>query len=202
MAFFTPQPPRRHNPVDSICRKLQTIRWRGDREPNSPFQIPKLSSSSYDSPHCGLRHDLEAVLKSAAFCRDEGGERGKEMPSSGPATPFSAPATATYTVTSTLGERRGADRGDSRRVGMSHCSTPTPQSKDSPYFAFAGGPADRTSRSPPLSRTFTPSNSMFSYNVNFCSADSTVCDELPYPALVVRRLSVGGGGGGPAFNRL
>ncbi|XP_013881678.1 lymphoid-restricted membrane protein [Austrofundulus limnaeus] len=199
MDFCTPQPPRRHNPVDSICRKLQTIRWRGDREPNSPFQIPKLSSSSYDSPRCGLRHNLEAVLNSAALRRDEG-ERGKEMPSSGPPTPFSAPAT-TYTVTSTLGERRGADRGDSRRVRMwqSHCSTPTPQSKDSPYFAFAGGPhserADRTSRSPPLSRTFTPSNSTFSYNVNFCSADSTVSEcELPYPALVVRRLSVGDGG--------
>lgn len=201
MDFCTPQPPRRHNPVDSICRKLQTIRWRGDREPNSPFQIPKLSSSSYDSPRCGLRGNLEAVLKGAALRRDEG-ERGKEMPSSGPSTPLSAPANTTYTVTSTR-ERRGADGGDSRRVRMwqSHCSTPNPQTKDSPYFALAGGPqsepADGTG-SPPLSRTFTPSNSTFSYNVNFCSADSTVSErELPYPTLVVKRLSVGDGGRGP-----
>ncbi|CAB1444422.1 unnamed protein product [Pleuronectes platessa] len=77
MDYYTPQPSRRHNPVDSICRKLQTIQWRGDREPNTPFQIPKLSSSSYDSPQCGLRHNLEAILKKSALYRDEG-ERGKE----------------------------------------------------------------------------------------------------------------------------
>lgn len=237
MDYFTPQPNRRHNPVDSICRKLQTIQWRGDREPNSPFQIPKLSSTSYDSPQCGLRHNLEAILKKGALHRDEG-ERGKEkvkekakekgkekgmgMPSSAasqrsnlgasvplftPSTPARNPPTpsnVTYTITSTLGERRGADGSDLRQVKkwQRYCSTPTGQSKDSPYFTFTRGPqtvqpeSERPSKSPPLSRTFTPNHSTLSYNLNFCSADvgnSTEC-ELPYPALVVKRLSMGDGG--------
>lgn len=237
MDYYTPQSNRRHNPVDSICRKLQTIQWRGDREPNSPFQIPKLSSTSYDSPQCGLRHNLEAILKKGALHRDEG-ERGKEkakekgkekgkgmgmgMPSSAgsqrsnlgasvplftPSTPTcnpSTPSNVTYTVTSTLGERRGADGSDLRQVKkwQRYCSTPTGQSKDSPYFTFTRGPqsvqpeSERPSRSPPMSRTFTPNHSTLSYNLNFCSADvgnSTEC-ELPYPALVVKRLSMGDGG--------
>ncbi|XP_069376461.1 inositol 1,4,5-triphosphate receptor associated 2 isoform X2 [Paralichthys olivaceus] len=235
MDYYTPQPSRRHNPVDSICRKLQTIQWRGDREPNSPFQIPKLSSSSYDSPQCGLRHNLEAILKKSALYRDEG-ERGKEkekkekvkekgkgsgMPTSaasqkssmGPTVPLSTPSTTarnpptpaniTYTITSTLGERRGADGSDLRQVKtwQRYCSTPTGQSKDSPYFTFTRGPqsvqseSERPSSSPPLSRTFTPSLGTLSYNLNFCSADTTNSAEceLPYPALVVKRLSMGDG---------
>uniref|UniRef100_A0A3P9CP21 Lymphoid-restricted membrane protein n=1 Tax=Maylandia zebra TaxID=106582 RepID=A0A3P9CP21_9CICH len=221
MDYCTPQPSRRHNPVDSICRKLQTIQWRGDREPNSPFQIPKLSSNSYDSPQCGLRHNLEAILKKGTLHRDN---REKEktremgMPSRAasqhssvllttPSTPTcnrSTPANVTYTITSTLGERRCADGSDLRQVKtwQGYCSTPTGQSKDSPYFTFTRGPqsaqpdSERPSRSPPLSRNFTQSRSTLSYNVNFSSADNTnpaEC-ELPYPALVVKRLSMGDGG--------
>ncbi|XP_070847707.1 inositol 1,4,5-triphosphate receptor associated 2 isoform X2 [Chaetodon trifascialis] len=229
MDYYTPQPSRRHNPVDSICRKLQTIQWRGDREPNSPFQIPKLSSSSYDSPQCGLRRNLEAILKKGALHRDEG-ERVKErvkgkgmgMPSPaasqrsslGPSVPLSTPSTptcnpsspanVTYTITSTLGERRGADGSDLRQVKPWHrsCSTPTVQPRESPYFTFTQGPqsvqpeTERASRSPSLCRTFTPNHSTLSYNLNFCSAgpgNLTEC-ELPYPALVVKRLSMGDGG--------
>lgn len=221
MDYCTPQPSRRHNPVDSICRKLQTIQWRGDREPNSPFQIPKLSSNSYDSPQCGLRHNLEAILKKGTLHRDN---REKEktremgMPSRAasqhssvllttPSTPTcnrSTPANVTYTITSTLGERRCADGSDLRQVKtwQGYCSTPTGQSKDSPYFTFTRGPqsaqpdSERPSRSPPLSRNFTQSRSTLSYNLNFSSADNTnpaEC-ELPYPALVVKRLSMGDGG--------
>lgn len=228
MDYCTPQSNRRHNPVDSICRKLQTIQWRGDREPNSPFQIPKLSSSSYDSPQCGLRHNLEAILKKGALHRDEG-ERGKErvkekgrgmgMPSSEasqrsslghsvllptPACDSFMPTNVTYTISSTLGERRGADGSDLKQVKTWQrcCSTPTGQSKDSPYFTFTRGPqlvqpeSERPNRSPPMSRTFTPSHSTVSYNLNFCSADTTnlMEYELPYPALVVKRLSMGDGG--------
>ncbi|XP_042366917.1 inositol 1,4,5-triphosphate receptor associated 2 isoform X2 [Plectropomus leopardus] len=225
MDYYTPQPNRRHNPVDSICRKLQTIQWRGDREPNSPFQIPKLSSSNYDSPQSGLRHNLEAILKKGTIHRDErerGKGRGMGMPSSAasqrcslgnsvplstPSTPACTPSTptnVTYTITSTMGERRGADGSDLRQVKQwqRYCSTPTAQAKDSPYFTFTRGPqsvqpeSERPSRSPPLCRTFTPNHSTLSYNLNFCSGDmgnSTEC-ELPYPALVVKRLSLGDGG--------
>ncbi|XP_028279340.1 inositol 1,4,5-triphosphate receptor associated 2 isoform X2 [Parambassis ranga] len=222
MDYFTPQPSRRHNPVDSICRKLQTIQWRGDREPNSPFQIPKLSSSSYDSPQCGLRHELEAILKKGALTKDQGrgGKekgRGMGMPSSaasqrnslGPSVPLSTPSTPactpstniTYTITSTLGERRGADGSDVRhtKTWQRYCSTPTGQSKDSSYFTFTRGDqseSQRPNRSPPLFRTFTPSRSTVSYNLNFCSADTSNIteSELTYPALVVKRLSMGDGG--------
>ncbi|CAN9508301.1 unnamed protein product [Ophioblennius macclurei] len=219
MEYCTPQPPRRHNPVDSICRKLQTIQWRGDREPNSPFQIPKLSSSSYDSPQSSLRHNLEAILKKGAFYRDEG-ERGKEkgmgMPTSptsqkrslGPSNPLSStPAcnpNVTYTVTSTLGERRGADGTDFRQVKpwKKHSSTPCDQQTDSPYFTLTQGlnSAEPESQGPGrdsiLSRTFTPGQSTISYNLNFCAGDTTDSTEheLPYPALVVKRLSLGDGG--------
>lgn len=231
MDYYTPQSNRRHNPVDSICRKLQTIQWRGDREPNSPFQIPKLSSNNYDSPQCGPRHNLEAILKKGTLLRDEA-ERGKEkaaeerkgmgmqgsaasrrssrgssIPMLGHSTPAchpSTPANVTYTITSTLGERRGADGSDLSKVKtwQRYCSTPAGLSKDSPYFTFTQGPqsvqveSERPSRSPPLSRTFTPNHSTVTYNLNFCSGDTgnnTEC-ELPYPALVVKRLSMGDGG--------
>ncbi|KAK9525541.1 hypothetical protein VZT92_016235 [Zoarces viviparus] len=222
MDYYTPQSNRRHNPVDSICRKLQTIQWRGDREPNSPFQIPKLSSSNYDSPQSGLRHNLETILKKGTLHRDEG-ERGKvkgrgmgtaasqrssmgpSVPPSTPSTPASNPSTptnVTYTITSTLGERRSADGSDLSQVKtwQRYCSTPSGPSKGSPYVPFTRGPQsvppERLSRSPPLSRTFSPNHSTLSYNLNFCSADtgnSAEC-ELSYPALVVKRLSMGDGG--------
>ncbi|KAM6961847.1 inositol 1,4,5-triphosphate receptor associated 2 [Tautogolabrus adspersus] len=231
MDYYTPQSNRRHNPVDSICRKLQTIQRCGDREPNSPFQIPKLSSNSYDSPQSGLRHNLEAILKKGTLHRDEG-ERGKEKEkekgkgmgmqdpaasqrsSRGPSVPPSThstpacnpsmPVNVTYTITSTMGERRIADGSDLSKVKtwQRYCSTPAGQSKESPYFTFTQGPQSvqsesvKPSRSPPMSRTFTPNHSTLSYNLNFCSGDmgnSTEC-ELPYPALVVKRLSMGDGG--------
>ncbi|XP_034381744.1 lymphoid-restricted membrane protein [Cyclopterus lumpus] len=225
MDYCTPQSSRRHNPVDSICRKLQTIQWRGDRKPNSPFQIPKLSSNNYDSPQSGLRHNLETILKKGTLHRDQG-ESGKEKvkgrgrgmgtaafqrrsldPSVPPLTPStpacnpSTPTNITYTITSTLGERRSADGSDLRQVEtwQGYCSTP---SKDTPYFTFTRGSQsvqpenERPSSTTPLSRTFTPNHSTLSYNLNFCSADkgnSTEC-ELSYPALVVKRLSMGDGG--------
>uniref|UniRef100_M3ZWE9 Lymphoid-restricted membrane protein n=1 Tax=Xiphophorus maculatus TaxID=8083 RepID=M3ZWE9_XIPMA len=216
-------PSRRHNPVDSICRKLQTIQWRGDREPNSAFQIPRLSSSSYDSPQCGLRHNLEAILKKGAILKDEvervqgmgmpsshSSGLGSYVPLSTPKCSPSTPANVTYTITSTLGERRGPDGSDLKhvRTWQRYCSTPAGQSRDSPYFTFTRGPnpaqceSDSRSSSPPLSCTFTSRNSTLSYNVNFCSADaanSAQC-ELPYPALVVKRLSMGDGGRGQSLS--
>lgn len=235
MDYCTPQPSRRHNPVDSICRKLQTIQWRGDREPNSPFQIPKISASSIGSPQCAARRDLEAIVKKSTLHRDKeekreggggggGGGRGRGiagMPSSStskrsvPQLPPSSlctptPASVTYTITSSLGERRCADGGSSISSDLRHskvwqrqCSTPTTQSKESPYFTFtqepwsAGPNADETpSRSPAMSRTFTPSLGTVSYNLSFSSAEpgDGAEGEHPYPALVVKRLSMGDGG--------
>uniref|UniRef100_A0A1A8FBE0 Lymphoid-restricted membrane protein n=1 Tax=Nothobranchius korthausae TaxID=1143690 RepID=A0A1A8FBE0_9TELE len=213
MDYYSPQSSRRHNPVDSICRKLQTIQWRGDREPNSPFQIPKLFSSSYDSPQGGLRPNLDAILKRRAFYGDEA-ERvdrgGMGMPSSAasqsPFVPLSTPACSpptpanvTYTVTSTVGDTKGADKRDLRQVNtwQRSCSTSSIQSKGAPYFAVTQEPQSEPSKcdrkTPSLSCTFTPGSSSFFYNVNFCSADTAAEHELPHSALLVKRLSMGDG---------
>ncbi|KAM6984778.1 inositol 1,4,5-triphosphate receptor associated 2 [Aplochiton taeniatus] len=230
---------RRHNPVDSICRKLQTIQRR-DCTANSPFQIPKLCSNSYDSPQGTQRHNLENILKKRAVVRGEGGEgdrerdrrRGSAMltppgspnlhrnlnhpstPSlasipSVPSTPRTnppTPANATFTITSTLGEQRrgGVPLGrPGPRTWQRSCSTPAAQTaqtaqSDDVYFTFTRAPqftqpeSGRPSRSPPLSQR----QGLRSYNLNFSSVDPSSCleSELLYPALVVKRLSMGEGG--------
>ncbi|XP_056280356.1 inositol 1,4,5-triphosphate receptor associated 2 isoform X4 [Pseudoliparis swirei] len=221
MDYCTPQSSRRHNPVDSICRKLQTIQWRGDRKPNSPFQIPKLSSNNYDSPQSGLRHNLDTILKKGTLHREQveqvkgrgmgtssfqRSSLGPSIPPLTPSTPACNPSTPTniaYTITSSLGERRSADGSDLIPVETwrGDCSTPMGPAKDAPYFTFTRGSRsgkpenERPSSTTPLSRTFTPNHGNLSYNLNFCSVDkgnSTEC-ELSYPALVVKRLSMGDG---------
>uniref|UniRef100_A0A3Q2XCT4 Lymphoid-restricted membrane protein n=1 Tax=Hippocampus comes TaxID=109280 RepID=A0A3Q2XCT4_HIPCM len=135
----------RHNPVDSICRKLLTNQWRGDREPNSPFQIPKLSSSSYDSPQCGLRRKMEAIMRKGIHGSKEKSDgilnsapsHKSNFPSFTPSTPAGKTSSnTTYTITSTLGESKGVDRSAIKpfRTWQKYCSTPTGQDKDSPYF--------------------------------------------------------------------
>ncbi|XP_062339634.1 inositol 1,4,5-triphosphate receptor associated 2 [Osmerus eperlanus] len=210
---------RRHNPVDSICRKLQTIqRYTSD----SPFYIPKLSSSSYDSPQAGLKQNLESFLKKRTVRGEDGIDRSMLTPTSSPKTPRTAlcpstpaipstpastipiPTNATFTITSTLGERRGQGK-DQFRGWQRTCSTPATQSGES-YFSFSQGGQftqpegmDREReghRNSPLSLTHSQAHSTLSYNLNFCSGESASpleC-ELPYPALVVKRLSMGGDG--------
>ncbi|XP_077357652.1 inositol 1,4,5-triphosphate receptor associated 2 isoform X4 [Festucalex cinctus] len=206
MDYDKPHPTRRHNPVDSICRKLQTIEWCGDREPNSPFHIPKLSSSSYDTPHRNIRPNLEAILKKEVQVRKVKGDR---MPNSGPFQksniPLPVPSTSaasastnvTYTVT------RGLDQSATKPVKTRHnyCSTPTGQRKESPHFSFPqdGGPPSVQPESGirhTLSCTFTPLSSTISYGFNFSpvNAEGSPEGELPCSALVVRKLSLGDGG--------
>lgn len=186
--------PKRHNPVESICRKLQTIQRR-DREPNSPFQIPKLQSSSYDSPHTGLRRNLDTILKkrkgdaeqnNSPLVLTPGASRGSGRTPCVPVTPLS-PVNTTYTISGTLGTLAEGTRvapGHSRAWQLS-CSTPAIQSGDT-RFTFTPSEKERTK---------APSHGLHSYNLNFCSSDaSTLLDcELPYPALVVKRLSMGDG---------
>ncbi|XP_056132668.1 inositol 1,4,5-triphosphate receptor associated 2 [Lampris incognitus] len=233
MDYCAPQTTRRHNPVDSICRKLQTIQWRGDREPNSPFQIPKLSSSSYDSAQWDLGLDLETILKKRAvrgddFNGEERRRRGMLTPvaskrnSVGAAAAILPPPSATstppsnhcmeanvmYTVTSTLGERRGASsasaaEGAQGKMWQWYSSTPVGQTRDSfcsmvPRGArdFMQPEGDGRPRTTLLSSAHPETHSILSYNLNFCSVDSgnPLACELPYPAFVVKRLSMGEGG--------
>ncbi|TRY62251.1 hypothetical protein DNTS_020213 [Danionella cerebrum] len=202
--------PRRHNPVDSICRKLQTIQRR-DQEVNSPFQIPKFQSNSYDSPHSGLRLNLEAILKKRAGhnegdsdCDSSAGmltptaSPGPGSTSSTPLAPIT-PANATYTVSSTLGalstigDKRPTPRNTRAFQGI--CSTPAAGTGDT-YFNFTPRYSTQTQvdglntegRSPRI-----PTPGLFSYNLNLSSDISTMKGELNYPVLVVKRLSFGEG---------
>ncbi|XP_053364867.1 inositol 1,4,5-triphosphate receptor associated 2 [Clarias gariepinus] len=217
--------PKRHNPVDSICRKLQTIQRR-DREPNSPFQIPKLQSSSYDSPHTGLRRNLDTILKKRKGEAEQNGSPLVLTPGAcrdlgrTPVTPLS-PVNATYTITGTLGTL--SDKGNvapmPSRAWQLSCSTPAFQNGDARFSftpALQNGDA-RFSFTPALQNadsrfSFTPSDKerskasahgLLSYNLNFCSSDaSTVLDcDLPYPALVVKRLSMGDGASLPSESK-
>ncbi|XP_029105472.1 inositol 1,4,5-triphosphate receptor associated 2 [Scleropages formosus] len=200
---------RRHNPVDSICRKLQTIQRR-DLEPNSLFQIPKFQSHSYDSPQSGLRRNLEAILKKRTV-RSESESDGSPVTRS-PCTPRTpdmltptgspwdrrhsrtvTPSNATYTISSTQLDCQGLGPGEGRTWSRS-CSTPAAQNRDG-YFSFSSCCATYTKQgSRPVHRDpqESPSSSMFSYNLNFCSTEnSNMLDcGLGCPAVVVKRLSL------------
>ncbi|CAM4565470.1 unnamed protein product [Leuciscus chuanchicus] len=202
--------PRRHNPVDSICRKLQTIQRR-DQEVNSPFQIPKFQSSSYDSPHSGLRFNLDAILKnrtvrpdgetdcdSSADMLTPTASPGLGSSSNTPRAPIT-PANATYTITSTLGtlgtlgERRTT--ATYSRPFRRNCSTPATQTGDN-YFNFTPRYSTQTQLEGPNTEVKTskiPTPGLFSYSLNFSSDISNMDGELTYPALVVKRLSMGEG---------
>ncbi|XP_051977104.1 inositol 1,4,5-triphosphate receptor associated 2 [Xyrauchen texanus] len=201
--------PRRHNPVDSICRKLQTIQRR-DQEINSPFQIPKFQSSSYDSPHSGLRINLETILKNRGIRADEDSDSSAGMltptashgPGSGTHTPYVpiTPAKATYTITSmlgnlgTLGERKTTAQTCSRPF-LHNCSTPAAQTGDN-YFNFTPRYTTQTQVEGPNTNIKTgkiPTSGLLSYNLNFSSDISNMDRKLPYPALVVKRHSLGDG---------
>uniref|UniRef100_A0A3B1JN90 Lymphoid-restricted membrane protein n=1 Tax=Astyanax mexicanus TaxID=7994 RepID=A0A3B1JN90_ASTMX len=201
--------PRRHNPVDSICRKLQTIQRR-DQEANSPFQIPKLQSSSYDSPHTGLRRNLEAILKKRGVRGDGDSDHETSSvmltPTGTPATrlptrstpthsvPFT-PANATYSITSTLGTlaERGSMAPGYTRPWQRSCSTPAVQRSGDGFINFTPRCPLPVQPQVEKEKSSAPPHGLLTYNLNFCSSDtSNIGDsELAYPALVVKRLSLG-----------
>ncbi|XP_063786153.1 LOW QUALITY PROTEIN: inositol 1,4,5-triphosphate receptor associated 2 [Pseudophryne corroboree] len=53
---------KRHNPVDSIRRKIETIKM-SDQESSPYLQIPKFPPRNFDSPQSSTKKDLEEVLK-------------------------------------------------------------------------------------------------------------------------------------------
>uniref|UniRef100_W5NE21 Lymphoid-restricted membrane protein n=1 Tax=Lepisosteus oculatus TaxID=7918 RepID=W5NE21_LEPOC len=190
---------RRHNPVDSICRKIQTIQRR-DQEANSPFQIPKFQSRNYDSPQTSLKRNLEAILKKRTVRNKEGDSPcfrspGMEvMTPNGSAFPLHSangvsPANATYTILSLTGERRPWQI----RPWSRSCSTPTSQTGEN-YFSFSKCPTYRRAedRSSSLDRN---EGNLVSRGVHlYSSPEKQECDRA-YQALVVKRLSMGEGTG-------
>lgn len=53
---------RHHNPVNSLCRKIQAINML-DRTSNPTLQIPKFQSKNFDSPQGNVVKNLEEILK-------------------------------------------------------------------------------------------------------------------------------------------
>ncbi|KAM9673372.1 LOW QUALITY PROTEIN: inositol 1,4,5-triphosphate receptor associated 2 [Trichechus inunguis] len=62
MASARKGPGKRHNPVESICRKIRAIQKR-EAISNPIQQIIKYQSSSFDSPQTNTKKDFEEVLK-------------------------------------------------------------------------------------------------------------------------------------------
>uniref|UniRef100_A0ACB8FMJ4 Uncharacterized protein n=1 Tax=Sphaerodactylus townsendi TaxID=933632 RepID=A0ACB8FMJ4_9SAUR len=62
---------RHHNPVDSLCRKIQTINML-DKTANPALQIPKLRSKNFDSPQANVKKNLEEILKKRTLKSSEG----------------------------------------------------------------------------------------------------------------------------------
>uniref|UniRef100_A0A8D2GF79 Inositol 1,4,5-triphosphate receptor associated 2 n=1 Tax=Theropithecus gelada TaxID=9565 RepID=A0A8D2GF79_THEGE len=109
---------KRHNPVESICRKIRAIRKR-EATSNPVQQIIKYQSSSFDSPQTNTKKDFEEVLrKMTAACVPtpdthwSSSEEVDALISSpqiiSPRTPsishLSSPETATYSVILTSSE--------------------------------------------------------------------------------------------------
>ncbi|XP_044286333.1 inositol 1,4,5-triphosphate receptor associated 2 [Varanus komodoensis] len=53
---------RHHHPVNSLCRKLQTIKMM-DQASNPALQIPKFQSKNFDSPQGNMKKNLEEIWK-------------------------------------------------------------------------------------------------------------------------------------------
>ncbi|XP_038666939.1 inositol 1,4,5-triphosphate receptor associated 2 isoform X2 [Scyliorhinus canicula] len=106
---------KRHNPVDSICRKIQTIQRR-DRVSNPVLKIPKFRSRNFESPQISLKKNMEVILRNrkvdnhtvqqevniaVANCTSSPETSGQQRNARG----RPALVSSTYTVVSSIGEK-------------------------------------------------------------------------------------------------
>lgn len=197
---------RRHNPVDSICRKIQTIQRR-DQEANPTLQIPKFQSRNYDSPQSNLKKNLEGMLKNRTVKNEKdllsfGSPAGESLvfqaiPGSSPCKQWSSiaptPSNATYTISSLTAEKNSKPWPP--RSWSQSCSTPSTQTGEN-YFDFAQYSAYSNAeyRSRFCDKTDGITASPVSYNINLCTPTQRLEGDKSR-ALVVKRLSMGEGGG-------
>ncbi|RXM33365.1 Lymphoid-restricted membrane protein [Acipenser ruthenus] len=196
---------RRHNPVDSICRKIQTIQRR-DQEANPTLQIPKFQSRNYDSPQSNLKKNLEGMLKNRTVKNEKdllsfGSPAGESLvfqaiPGSSPCKQWSSiaptPSNATYTISSLTAEKNSKPWPP--RSWSQSCSTPSTQTGEN-YFDFAQYSAYSNAeyRSRFCDKTDSITASPVSYNINLCTPTQRLEGDKSR-ALVVKRLSMGEGG--------
>ncbi|XP_067914977.1 inositol 1,4,5-triphosphate receptor associated 2 isoform X2 [Heterodontus francisci] len=129
---------KRHNPVESICRKIQTIQRR-DRVSNPALQIPKFRSRNFESPQISLKKNMEVILRNRTI---ENRTMEQEVniaianctlspeTSSQPRNPGGKPSTVntTYSVISSIGKIASKPPHYS---GAQNCSTPVTESERS-----------------------------------------------------------------------
>ncbi|NWY33699.1 LRMP protein, partial [Pheucticus melanocephalus] len=82
---------QRHNPVDSICRKIKSIQMM-DQVSNPALQIPKFQSQNFDSPQSNIKKNLEEILKGRSC--SSGGSICSPLVCPGSGSVFSAPSPA------------------------------------------------------------------------------------------------------------
>ncbi|XP_043569303.1 inositol 1,4,5-triphosphate receptor associated 2 isoform X2 [Chiloscyllium plagiosum] len=119
---------KRHNPVESICKKLQTIQKR-DQMSNPVLQIPKFRSRNFESPQVSLKKNMEVILRNrTAEHHTVEQEVNIAVANCTPSPKISTgqpgkPPTvsSTYTVVSSIG---GMLSKPLHRCGAQSCSTP------------------------------------------------------------------------------
>ncbi|XP_075066856.1 inositol 1,4,5-triphosphate receptor associated 2 [Mixophyes fleayi] len=133
---------KRHNPVDSIRRKIKTIEMR-DQESNPYLQIPKFQSRNFDSPQSSTKKNLEEVLKNRTMKTTNKDLVSFSSPSNlttfSPGAPAPSPTLQQVpNYDSPLGSVL-ASKIPSRKVwpscGTQSCSTPVVYSQDT-HFKF------------------------------------------------------------------
>eukprot|EP00062_Callorhinchus_milii_P012324 gi/632959233/ref/XP_007895501.1/ PREDICTED: lymphoid-restricted membrane protein isoform X2 [Callorhinchus milii] len=130
---------RRHNPVDSICRKIRNIQMR-DKEVNPTLQIPKFQLRNFDSPQTNLKKNMEVVLRNRTVKRQNFNQDVRSAATNCPFSPETLPGSQRRL--STPGER-ASSAGSTFKVVTSieetasnswpycrtqNCSTPVPDS--------------------------------------------------------------------------
>ncbi|XP_048466228.1 inositol 1,4,5-triphosphate receptor associated 2 isoform X2 [Rhincodon typus] len=119
---------KRHNPVESICKKLQTIQKR-DQMSNPVLQIPKFRSRNFDSPQISVKKNMEVILRNRTV-ENHMVEQGVNIavancapsPEISTGQPGKPPTvSSTYTVVSSIG---GMFSKPLHCCGAQSCSTP------------------------------------------------------------------------------
>lgn len=122
---------QRHNPVDSICRKIKSIQMM-DQVSNPALQIPKFQSQNFDSPQSNIKKNLEEILKGRSC--SSGGSSCLPLTCPGSDSVFSAPSPGLGASS----KHQTANRTYSLLEGSESCSSSwvpsSPMESSSPFY--------------------------------------------------------------------
>ncbi|XP_071278122.1 inositol 1,4,5-triphosphate receptor associated 2 [Agelaius tricolor] len=120
---------QRHNPVDSICRKIKSIQMM-DQVSNPALQIPKFQSQNFDSPQSNMKKNVEEILKGRSC--SSGGSTCSPLVCPGSGSVFSAPSPGLgasskhQTANRTYSMLEGSERSSSSWVPSSPVGSSSP----------------------------------------------------------------------------